>query len=185
MSVDKKWIKSLQGKDFILYGGLVEEGHKRGLKSLEVTILQYPNDGNGRTAVCSATAKTGDGDTYTDIGDASPENVSKNIIPHILRMASTRSKARALRDLTNIGMTAFEELGEATADEPEQPDYAAIAFDMMGAMDEIQALPHLKNWWEKHTPEIDKMPKDIIKQLNAHKDKRKDAITLLLKHKGE
>ncbi len=53
-----------------------------------------------------------DGGRFTGIGDASPDNVGRTIAPHIIRMAETRAKARALRDAVNIGVTALEELGE-------------------------------------------------------------------------
>jgi hypothetical protein len=52
------------------------------------------------------------GEAFTEIGDANPKNVNKQIAEHVLRMAATRAKARALRDFTNIGMTCLEELGD-------------------------------------------------------------------------
>ena len=99
-----------QGKRFVLYAGLLEEAHSRGLRSIETDLLQVPEAANGEVAIVRAVVRTEDG-KFTGIGDASPENVNRTIAPHVIRMAETRAKARALRDAINVGVTAFEELG--------------------------------------------------------------------------
>src|SRR5919202_436436 len=99
-----------EGRRFVLYAGLLEEAHSRGLRSIETDLLQVPGPENGETAIVRAVVRTEDG-KFTGIGDASPENVNRNIAPHVIRMAETRAKARALRDAINVGVTAFEELG--------------------------------------------------------------------------
>ncbi|CAA9442691.1 MAG: hypothetical protein AVDCRST_MAG02-214 [uncultured Rubrobacteraceae bacterium] len=99
-----------QGKRFVLYAGLLEEAHTRGLRSIETELLQVPAAENGDVAIVRAVVRLEDG-KYAGIGDASPQNVGRQIVPHIIRMAETRAKARALRDAINVGVTAFEELG--------------------------------------------------------------------------
>ncbi|MEW9123547.1 MAG: hypothetical protein AB2421_12640 [Thermotaleaceae bacterium] len=91
------------------YEGLLDLAHQQDLESIAVDIVQLPSENNAYTAVCKATIK-GKDKLFSDFGDASPNSVRSNLTPHIIRMASTRAKARALRDFTNIGMTAFEEL---------------------------------------------------------------------------
>jgi len=110
--LDERFIKNLQGKDFVLYNGLLDLAHQKGLIRMDVEIIQYPTPENGNEAVCRAIAETKHGERYADIGDASPKNTNKVIASHIIRMASTRAKGRTLRDLTNIGMTCVEELGD-------------------------------------------------------------------------
>jgi hypothetical protein len=103
-----------QGKKFVLYAGLLEEAHSRGLRSIETELIQVPGTENGEVAIARAVVRTEDG-KFTGIGDASPQNVGRAIVPHIIRMAETRAKARALRDAINVGVTALEELGEEDA----------------------------------------------------------------------
>jgi hypothetical protein len=102
----------LNGKKFVTYRGLLDIAHRRGLKSIEVEIVQLPTKENNMNTICKATAINNVGGVFIDYGDACPTSVNPKLAPHIIRMASTRAKARALRDLTNIGMTAIEELGE-------------------------------------------------------------------------
>ncbi len=106
MSVDKRFIVNLQGKDFVTYEGLLDNAHQKGLLGIKTELVSYKDN----QAIFKAEAFTEQG-CFTGYGDADPSNVNRMIAKHILRMAETRAKARALRDLTNIGMTAFEELG--------------------------------------------------------------------------
>lgn len=102
-----------QGKQYVLFAGLLDEAHNRGLSSIDTELVQVPTEENGQMAVVKARVEMEDGRTFSGIGDASPENVGRNITPHIIRMAETRAKARALRDAVNIGATALEELADS------------------------------------------------------------------------
>ena len=115
-----------QGKQYVLFAGLLDEAHIQGLKSIDTDLLQIPTEETAHTAICKARVVIEKADpttgelvqaTFSGIGDASPENVSRNILPHTIRMAETRAKARALRDAVNIGATALEELSSAEDDE--------------------------------------------------------------------
>lgn len=104
------FIVSLQRKDFILYTGLIVLAHERGLQGIETEAVLMDFE-NGRF-IFKAVVTGKNGESFTGFGDATKFNVSKMILPHAIRMAETRAKARALRDFTGLGLTAFEELGE-------------------------------------------------------------------------
>jgi len=110
--LDERWIMQIEGKEFVKYPGLLDLGHQKGISSIEVDILQMPTKDNGNFAVCRATVMSKVGETFIDIGDANPGNCSSKVVKHLLRLASTRAIARALRSYTNVGMTALEELAD-------------------------------------------------------------------------
>jgi hypothetical protein len=110
--LDERFITTIKGKDFVLYAGLLDLAHQKGIKGIHVEAIQYPTKENGMEGICKAIVESDSGEDYTEIGDANPKNVNKQIAEHVLRMAATRAKARALRDFTNIGMTCLEELGD-------------------------------------------------------------------------
>ena len=120
-----------QGKQYVLFAGLLDEAHNRGLNSIDTELVQAPTEDNGRVAICKARVEMEDGRTFSGIGDASPENVGRNIVPHIIRMAETRAKARALRDAVNVGATALEEL--ADGDDALHTDYHPKTRVLQGA----------------------------------------------------
>jgi SWIM zinc finger len=133
--IDPRFIKNISGKEFVLYAGLLDLAHQKGLLKLQCEILQYPNADNGSEAICKALAVTKNTEEFTDIGDANPRNTNKMIASHIIRMASTRAKARALRDLTNIGMTCLEELAEYEETTAETSGIARSAVDGVKSAD--------------------------------------------------
>jgi hypothetical protein len=100
----------VESKEVVTYAGLLNRAHQEGLKKVSTELIQSPTKANDMTAICMAEVVTDKG-TFRDYGDANPENVDSMIIPHIIRMAVTRAKARAFRDAVNIGVVAVEELG--------------------------------------------------------------------------
>jgi hypothetical protein len=110
--LDERFIKNIEGKDFVIYAGLLDLAHQKGLIKMAVDIIQNPTPENGHMAIAKATAESKLGGLFVDVGDATPTNCNAKVAKHLLRMASTRAKARALRDMTNIGITCLEELGD-------------------------------------------------------------------------
>ncbi|MGH3144725.1 MAG: hypothetical protein ACRDTR_02885 [Rubrobacter sp.] len=101
-----------QGKQYVLFQGLLDEAHSLGLRGIDTDLIQIPDESNQNVAIVKATAEMDDGRRFSGLGDASPDNVGRNIAPHLIRMAETRAKARALRDAVNVGATALEELSD-------------------------------------------------------------------------
>ena len=113
------------GKIFVLYAGLLDLAHERGLRDIRVELVQAPSASNSFVAIAKAIVTVAHNDTFAifeEIGDASAANTSKAIAPHIIRMAATRAKARALRDAMNIGVTSLEELKGDGESAPEISD---------------------------------------------------------------
>lgn len=108
----EEFLITRQGKQFVLFAGLLDQAHGEGLRSIDTELLQVPDPENGNVAIVKATCEMEDGRRFSGIGDASPDNVGRNIAPHVIRMAETRAKARALRDAVNVGATALEELSD-------------------------------------------------------------------------
>jgi len=110
--LDDRFIKNIKGKEFVLYAGLLDLAHQIGLQSIKIETIQYPTKDNGLEAICKACVESKNGEDFIEIADANPNNVAPLVKQHVLRMAATRAKARALRDMTNIGITCLEELGD-------------------------------------------------------------------------
>jgi hypothetical protein len=97
------------GKDHPTYAGVLDKAHKMGLTSIETKVLQFPKDDNNWACVVHARVIV-DGKVFEAIGDATPSNVNAMIKPHLIRMAETRAKGRALRDAVNIAQALKEEI---------------------------------------------------------------------------
>jgi hypothetical protein len=108
--------KVIGEKQVVKYEGLLARAHEDGLRSIHTELVQIPSKANGDAAVVRAVVVTGRG-TFQGIGDATPGNVHPRVAGHLLRVAETRAKARALRDAVNIGIVAIEELDEVDAGE--------------------------------------------------------------------
>lgn len=130
-----------QGKQYVLFQGLLDEAHGQGLRGIDTELLQVPDPENGQVAIVKAVCEMEDGRKFSGIGDASPDNVGRNIAPHVIRMAETRAKARALRDAVNVGATALEELSEGDDAPPTSAGYGRSSRGPDGANARSGARP--------------------------------------------
>ena len=104
-----KGIVNLQGKEYATYQYVLGKAHKEGLESITTDVIQLPTKENDFICIIKATVIV-QGRVFEGIGDATPRNVNSMIAKHLIRMAETRAKGRALRDAVNIGETILEEL---------------------------------------------------------------------------
>ncbi|HHY47130.1 MAG TPA: hypothetical protein GX506_07520 [Firmicutes bacterium] len=127
----ERYVKTLQGRDYIVYGGLLDLARRAGLRRISTHVVQIPSAENGMYAVVEAEVEVENG-VFKEVGDASPGSVNRAIVPHLLRMAATRAKARALRDAVGVDMVALEELGDALPEDeipsPPRPEEIVIGF---------------------------------------------------------
>ena len=138
----QKFVINIKGKDAVKLEGLTVLAHEKGLWKLDTEIIQFPSDQNQWTAICKTTVGGYDYDpmtdkirevVYSDIGDANANNCTKMVAASFIRMASTRSQARALRKYTNIDMVCSSEIDSIT-EEPPEPN---ITMDQLTNMKEL------------------------------------------------
>lgn len=103
---------NLHGKEHPTFAGVLAKAHEEDFQGINTELLQAPHADNHFMAIVKAVAKDKKGRIFTGIGDATPKNVNARIAPHIVRMAETRAKGRALRDMLNIAEALREELAD-------------------------------------------------------------------------
>ena len=111
---------TFEGKDGVTYADLLARAHIDGLKSISTELLLQPSEANGRLCIIKAAVDTEKGH-FEGIGDADPESVEAQFVPHLIRVAETRAKARALRDAVNVGVVSLEELDGVSRDRTSSP----------------------------------------------------------------
>jgi hypothetical protein len=107
--INPEHIVVIQGKRFVRFAGLLQLAQAQGLTSLHAQWTYNDTE----LSLATATATFADGRTFTEAGDASPSNTSRQVAAHFRRVALTRAKARVLRDAVGCDLVAVEELGEA------------------------------------------------------------------------
>lgn len=138
----QKFSVNIKGKDAIKLEGLTALAHEKGMWKFKTSIIQYPSDQNQWTAICETviggyawdpvTDKVREVE-YSDIGDANMANCGKMVAAAYIRMASTRSQARALRKYTNVDMVCSSEMSDVI--EETQEPFITI--------DQLQAVKNL------------------------------------------
>ena len=107
-------------RESIAYAELLKLAHDEGLKSVSTSLILTPCEENGRLCIVKASVDTSHGH-FEGLGDADPGSVEEQFVPHLIRVAETRAKARALRDAVNVGVVSLEELDGVSRDRTSSP----------------------------------------------------------------
>ena len=173
----KEFIVERQGKSFVLYAGLLDLAHQNGLKEIRTELVQIPTTDNHQVAICVATVlieTEGVARIFTGIGDAAPENVSPAMRTVLIRMAETRAKARALRDAVNVGVAAFEELGDDESHEAPARNYNSRTPRERYPAPEVREAPK----------QVQPPPKPAAVSSTPISDSQRGAITKICESRG-
>jgi len=147
--VKKSGIMNIRGKDVATYPAMIDYAHQAGIKSLDVAMLQYPSSANGMVAICAAKVVKTSGEVFSDIGDASPDNVPKGCVDSYVRIASTRAKSRAISDAFNIRNALEIDSGHGVKPQP----ISGPVIDVEYAWDATEPQPQDNNALpEVHVP---------------------------------
>ena len=113
-------------RESIAYAELLKLAHDEGLKSISTSLVVQPCEENGRLAIVKAEIET-EHVRFEGLGDVDPGSVDDFLVPHLIRVAETRTKARALRGAVNVGVVSFEELDGVSLDRSSRPGPGAPA----------------------------------------------------------
>ena len=118
VTINEKHIIENRGKKYVLYAGLLDAAHRNGLGGITTKLVQVGDDSNGGITIVHATVILNE-QTYTGLGEVGKRD-TPIALQNPVRMAETRSKARALRDALNASEYELEGDGEDRP-EPEHP----------------------------------------------------------------
>ena len=132
LTIPRDYLIDRQGKTFALYAGLLDLAHRRypGRFSIKTTLLHLNAAESFAVVQATVEVKGDDGQVaavFEGLGDVTTKNVGGNVRDHWLRMAETRAKARALRDMLNVAEAVDEadEESERPRQAPRQQQAAA------------------------------------------------------------
>ena len=119
----RKFYKKIgkQGQKAYTFEAVRTVAQQHGFVGNDLEIIETPTKENAFTAVVIARIHMMEDDavrTYTGIGDANPNNLTSATKKAVIRMAETRSMARAFRNALQVGEAVFEEYDGSTEDSP-------------------------------------------------------------------
>ena len=109
-SIPKEFITKIGDKEFVTYEGLLNLFHQNEGKEIHTELISKTLGSEEEVFFIFKAVVIGERGIYEGYGDACKGNVGSLVMKHMMRMAETRAKARALRDYNNIGMCSAEEI---------------------------------------------------------------------------